>query len=304
MRVLLSGASGLIGSALAPALTESGHRITRLVRSEPNTAAGEVFWDPQAGQLELGPLEGTDAAVHLAGETIAGRWTADKKARIWESRVKSTLLLAESLGRLKSPLQVFLSASAVGYYGDRGEELLNEESAPGKGFLADVCRNWESAAAVIEPLGIRTVQLRTGVLLSPHGGALQRMLPAFRMGVGGRLGSGRQYMSWIAMDDLIGIILHLLATPSLRGPVNAVAPNPVTNREFTKTLGRVLHRPTICPAPAFAIRLGLGEMGQELLLASTRVEPAKLNASGYAFQHPHLEGALRSLLGQRNWRKS
>ena len=299
MNILITGSSGLLGSALVPSLTAAGHRVTRLVRSERGRNAGAVYWNPEAGTLDMAGLEGIDAAVHLAGETIAERWTAEKKARIRQSRVASTRLLSERLGEMKRPPKVFVSASAIGYYGNRGGELLDEQSASGSGFLADVCREWESATGPAEARGIRTVRLRIGVVLSASGGALAKMLPPFRMGVGGKLGSGTQYMSWIAIDDLIGIVQQAIASDTLSGPVNAVAPNPVTNLEFTKTLGKVLQRPTIFPVPAFAVRLLFGEMGQELLLGSTRVAPRRIIESGYKFRYPALEGALQAVLASR-----
>ena len=237
--------------------------------------------------------------MHLAGENIAvRRWTPAQKARIRDSRVQGTRLLAQSLARLQQPPTVMVCASAIGFYGDRGEELLTEGSAPGSGFLTDTCRAWEAAAQPASEKDIRVVNLRLGVVLSPGGGALAKMLLPFRLGVGGKIGSGRQYMSWIEIDDVVGVIHYALTTDELRGPVNAVAPNPVTNREFTKTLGRVLSRPTIFPMPAFAARLAFGEMADELLLASTRVKPARLQNSGYYFRHPRLEDALRHLLGK------
>lgn len=300
MKVLVSGASGLVGSAVIPALTGGGHEVVQLVRSQPRPGASEVRWDPQAGEIDAAGLKGVEAAVHLAGESIAtGRWTAARKARILESRVKGTQLLAEALAGLEQPPKVLVSASAVGYYGDRGEETLTEDSGSGSAFfLSNVCRQWEAATEPAAGAGIRVVNLRFGVILSAAGGALPRLLTPFRMGVGGRLGSGRQFMAWIAIDDVIGAIVHAVGTESLQGPVNAVAPQPVTNREFTKTLGRVLGRPTVFPMPAFAARLAFGQMADELLLASQRVEPTKLLASGYQFRLPDLEAALRHVLGK------
>lgn len=297
MKVLVTGSTGLVGSALVPFLLTSGHQVARLVRSPP-TAGGDVHWDPAAGRLEPTNLEGLDAVVHLAGERITGRWTAAKKARIRSSRVQGTRLLAETLARLARPPKTLVCASAIGYYGDRGDEVLREESPSGAGFLAEVCREWEAAARPAAEKGIRVVHLRIGVVLSAAGGALALMLTPFKLGLGGRVGSGQQYMSWIAIDDLAGIIQHALTNESLRGPVNAVAPRAITNREFTKTLGRVLGRPTVFPMPAFAARLAFGQMADELLLASARVEPARLIASGYKFRTPELEAALRHLLGK------
>lgn len=298
MHILVSGASGLIGSALTPCLEASGHRVTRLVRGRARPGWGEVAWEPEAGRMPPPALEGVDAVVHLAGESIAGRWTADKKRRIYDSRVRGTQVLCAALRQVVRPPKVFVCASAIGYYGHRGERLLLEESRAGKDFLARVCVDWEAAAAPAAERGIRVVSLRLGMVLSASGGALGEMLPPFRLGLGGVLGGGAQYVSWIALNDVVGAILHVLMTESLRGAVNLVAPRPVRNREFTKTLGRVLRRPTRCAMPAFAARLLFGEMADALLLASTRVEPGQLNASGYAFRHPELEGALRHLLGK------
>lgn len=300
MRVLISGSTGLVGSALIPLLATGGHTVVRLVR--PGSAAVDgttVRWDPSSGSVDTARLEGLDAVVHLAGESVAGRrWTAARKERIRASRVDGTRLLGEVLTRLSRRPQVLACASAVGFYGSRGGEILREESPPGNDFLAGVCTEWEAAAQVAARAGIRVVNLRFGVILSPAGGALAKMLLPFRLGAGGILGDGRQYVSWVAIDDAVGAILHVLGTESLRGPVNVVAPRPVTNRELTKTLGRVLGRPTILPMPAFAARVVFGEMADALLLASQRVEPARLRASGYRFRFPELEGALRHLLGK------
>jgi len=293
MKVLVSGSSGLIGSALLPVLTAAGHQTTRLVRKQ-GTAG--VFWNPDEDVIDAAALEGFDAVVHLAGESIAARrWTPMQKAKITDSRVKGTRLLAGALAKLQRRPAVFVSASAIGYYGDRGDEVLTEESASGRGFLPEVCRLWESAASAAAP-DIRIVHPRTGIVLAKNGGALPRMALPFRMGVGGRIGSGRQYMSWIALDDLTRIILYCIENPTIRGAVNAVAPSPVTNAEFTKVLGRVLSRPALFPLPAFAARLALGEMANELLLASNRVVPSKLLAAGFTYRHTDLEEALRSTL--------
>jgi len=300
MDILVSGSRGLIGSALVSFLTAEGHRVIPLVRSKPDSpAADAVRWDPEAGRIDPVGLEGLDAAVHLAGENLAeGRWTAEKKARIRDSRVRGTQLLCAALAGLEQPPQVLIGASAIGYYGDRGEETLTEESEPGSGFLADVCREWEAATEPATQRGIRVVNLRFGMVLSATGGALATMLPPFRKGVGGVLGNGKQFMSWIALDDVVGVIYHALLTPSLQGPVNAVSPHPVTNRQFTRILGKVLRRPTLLALPAFAARLAFGEMADALLLASARVEPTRLLETGFAFRYPELEGALRHLLGQ------
>lgn len=297
MRILISGASGMVGSALIPFLTTGGHQVTKLVRKQPG--ANEAQWNPAEQQIDQAALANCDAVVHLAGDNIAdGRWTKAKKERILESRVQGTRLLAESLAKLATPPRVLVCASAIGYYGSRGDEWLDETSTSGAGFLAEVCRQWEAATAPARQAGIRVVHVRFGVILSPKGGALAKMLLPFKLGAGGVIGSGEQYWSWITLDDVIGAIHHAVLTESLHGPVNVVAPQPVTNREFTKTLGRVLNRPTIFPMPAFAARLALGEMADELLLASQRVRPTQLEQSAYVFRHPQLEPALRALLGK------
>ncbi len=299
MRILLSGASGLIGSSLLPSLTARGNEVSRLVRAASKTREGEIAWDPPRATIDGASLEGFGAVVHLAGENIAaGRWTAEKKRRILESRRNGTRLLADALSRLSRPPRVLVSASAVGYYGDRGDEKLHEESKPGKGFLSEVCIAWEEATKPALLKGIRVVRLRIGMVLSAAGGALEQMLRPFRLGLGGRIGRGRQYMSWIAVDDLVGAIIQSIENERLEGAVNAVAPTPVTNLEFAKTLGQVVSRPALLPAPALALRVLFGEMAEELLLASTRVEPARLLSSGYRFSYPELEGALRHILGR------
>lgn len=299
MHILVSGSHGLIGSALVPFLTTGGHQVTRLSRSA-NAAASTLQWDPEAGRLPTPALDGLDAVVHLAGENIAsGRWTAEKKARIHDSRVNGTRLLCEALAQLAHPPQVLVSASAIGFYGDRGDTVVTESSRPGADFLAQVCREWEAATEPARARGIRVVNLRFGMVLSPAGGALAKMLTPFRLGAGGILGDGQQYVSWIALDDVVSVILHALTTEALQGPVNAVAPHPVTNRQFTKTLGHVLGRPTLFPMPAFAARAMFGEMADALLLASIRAEPGQLQTTGYAFGYPELEDALRHLLGKQ-----
>jgi uncharacterized protein (TIGR01777 family) len=296
MKILISGSTGLVGSSLLFYLGSKGHQIKTLVRGEP-THPSQIRWNP----TQIGPasaaLEGIDAVVHLAGESIAsGRWTKSRKSAIRDSRVLGTQRLTESLLRMQVAPKVYLCASAIGYYGDRGAQALNEESAPGNDFLADVCQSWEAATLPATQKGIRVVNLRFGMILSAQGGALAKMLLPFKWGVGGMIGSGAQVMSWIALDDILGIIAFALNGEGLRGPINAVAPKAVTNKEFTKTLGRVLHRPTILPLPAFAARLAFGEMANALLLSSARVEPARLLAAGYPFQWPDLDGALRHLL--------
>ncbi len=299
MKVLVTGSSGLIGSALVPSLSADGHQVTRLVRPKTRPGAEQVVWDPDAGRLDPATIEGFDAVVHLAGENVAGRrWTAEQKRRLRDSRVKSTQLLAGTLARLAHPPRTLISASAVGYYGDRGDEILTEDSSSGSDFPSGMCRDWEEAAELAVRSNIRVVKLRIGAVLSPAGGALALMLPSFKAGLGAALGSGCQYMSWIAIDDLTGVIQHVLSNESLSGPLNAVAPQPVTNREFTKTLGRVLGRPTFLAVPSFVLRIAVGEIAEALLLASQRVLPARLQSSGYTFRHSALEGALRHLLGK------
>jgi len=295
MDVLVTGASGMVGSALVAALAAKGRKVRRLVRDGGDEH--DVSWRPDRGEIERERLSGLGAVVHLAGEPIGrGRWTAEKKARIRDSRVRGTRLLCEALAGLPAPPAVLACASAIGFYGSRGDEPLDEESPIGSGFLADVCREWEAAARPAIETGIRVVHLRFGFILSTAGGGLAQMLPPFRLGLGGPLGGGRQWMSWIALEDAVGAIDHALATGSLRGPVNVVAPAPVVNSDFTKTLGRVLGRPAFLPVPAAAVRLLFGEMGEELLLSSQRVAPKRLLASGCPFRWPELEPALRRIL--------
>ena len=299
MKILVSGSHGLVGSLLLPVLSGKGHQVVRLVRGLSTAVGSEIAWDPEGGRLNPAHLSGFDAVVHLAGESIAARrWTQAQKLRIRESRTRGTQLLSEAIAGLSKPPQTLLSASAIGYYGDRGEQWLVEESAPGPGYLPQVCEAWEAATEPAVRKGIRVVCLRFGIILSPAGGALAKMLPPFRMGAGGILGSGRQYMSWISLDDAVGAVLQALETAPLSGPVNVVSPQPVTNAEFTKTLGRVMKRPTMFPMPAFAARLVFGEMADALLLSSARVEPKRLLAFSYPFSHIELEPALRHLLGR------
>ena len=300
LRIAITGASGLVGSRLAPFLTAGGHEVLRLVRRPP-TASDEIHWDPDKGNVDADSLEDLDAVIHLAGESIAsGRWNDRLKERIRDSRVRGTSVLSEALAGLERPPKVLVAASAIGYYGDRADTVVDENNEPGSGFLADVCTAWEAATTAASTAGVRVVNLRIGIVLAADGGALAAMLPAFRLGAGGRVGSGRQWMSWIAIDDLIGAIHHCLTQDSLAGPVNAVAPNPVTNRDFTRVLARVMRRPSILPVPSLAIRTLLGEMGDSLLLASTRVRPQRLEDSPFTFQHPDLEAALRVELGREN----
>ena len=293
LRIAIGGGSGLVGSALIPLLKSVGHSVVQLVRRPPRDAC-EVFWDPAGGVIDDAPLNGLDAAVPLGGTGVAqGRWTAERKAEIRNSRVNSTDLLSRTLAHLNDPPATFICASATGYYGDRGDEMLTEESSPGTGFLPDVCRLWESATEPARQAGIRVVNLRTGVVLSANGGALRRMLLPFKLGLGGVVGSGRQYMSWIALTDLVGAIEFLLTAEAVSGPVNAVAPNAVSNRDFTRALGRVLRRPTLLPLPAFAVRAAFGEMGEVLLLEGCRVHPTRLENAGFSFLYPELEETLR-----------
>ncbi len=297
MKVLVSGASGLIGTALRLHLGSLGHSVVRLVRGAPASDSSQIAWDPDAGVIDSARLAGIDAAVNLAGASIARwPWTSRHKRRVMESRVRSTTLLARAVSGLTPRPRVFVSASGIGFYGNRGDAILREDSPQGAGFLADVCAAWESAAVEAARSGIRVATMRIGMVLSGAGGALPALVRPFRLGLGGPLGNGRQYMSWIAIADLVGALTHAIDRDDLSGPINAVAPHTVTNTEFTRTLGRVLHRPTLLPTPAFALRLLLGEMADELLLASARAEPARLLASGFAFRYPTLEGALRQAL--------
>ena len=293
-RAVVSGASGLVGSRLVEHLRGSGYRVSRLVRG--GGQPGDVAWDPAGQRIDEAGLEGVDAVVHLAGESIAaGRWTNARKARIRDSRVTGTRLLVDALGRLRKPPRVLLSASAVGYYGDRGDDWLEETAGPGMGFLAEVCRDWEAAAERASAHGIRVVRYRMGLVLASEGGALGRMLPVFRSGLGGTLGTGRHYQSFITRHDLERAMLHGLETDAVSGAVNAVSPYPVTNREFTRVLARVLRRPAVLPVPAFALRVGLGELAGELL-SSQRARPSVLERAGFEFEHSELELALRAVL--------
>jgi uncharacterized protein len=299
MKILVTGSSGLIGSALIPLFIKQGHQVVRLVRYTKAPGENTVVWDPDSRKVETGSLEQMDAAVHLAGENIAaGRWTEGQKKRIRESRVRGTRLLSEALARLAAPPRVLVSASAVGFYGSRGDEILTEGSLPGTGFLTDVCKEWEAATEPARQKGIRVVNLRTGMVLSSKGGALATMLPAFKAGAGGKIGDGQQFICWIAIDDLVRAIAHAIANESLSGPVNAVAPNPVRNVGLTETLGKVLGRPTFLTLPAPVVRLIFGEMADALLLASQRVQPRRLLDAGFVFQFPDLEAALRHSLSK------
>ena len=296
MRIAISGSTGLVGSSLAAALQAEHGQVTRLVRKDP--AACDVLWDPQATAFDAAPLARREAVVHLAGENIAsGRWNTAKKSQIRQSRVQPTQVLDRALANAEKKPRVFVSASAIGYYGDAGETWLSEQSPAGDDFLAEVCQAWEAATQPARDAGIRVVNLRIGVVLSKTGGALAKMLTPFRLGLGGRVGNGRQYWSWIALPDLVGVIRHALTCDALEGPVNTVAPAPVTNAEFTRILGRVLGRPTLFPLPAFMARAMLGEMADALLLSSTRVSAEKLQQSEYRFEYPELESALRGVIG-------
>ena len=298
LTVAISGSSGFLGRNLRHLLTTGGHRVLRLVRSRAKVGEGSVYWNPSLGEVDHDGLAGVDAIVHLAGEPLVGvRWTEVKKQEILRSRKDGTEWIAHTAARLSPPPRVLVCASAVGYYGNRGDEVLTEESRAGRGFLADVCHAWEKAAAPARRAGIRVVHLRQGVALSSDGGALQLMLPAFRAGAGGRLGDGRQYFPWIGLDDTLGLILHAIATPEVRGPINVTAPYPITNATFTSALGRVLGRPTLLPIPSLAIHALLGEMGRTVLLGGQRAVPEKAEETGYEFLHPSIEEALRFGLG-------
>jgi uncharacterized protein len=298
--ILLSGASGMLGTALREALASRGTRILQLVRRDPS-ATSEIRWDPSASRpiTDLQPLEGLSAAIHLSGASVAGhRWTAAYKREMAISRVESTRSLATILSSLHQPPSAFIAASAAGFYGNRGDELLDERSSPGNGFLADLCRAWEAAAQPAVDAGVRVVHPRFGVVLSAQGGALAKMLLPFKLGLGGRLGSGRQWMSWISLADAVAALLFLVDSPELAGPFNLTAPEPVTNSAFTRALARAVHRPAVLPAPAFALRLALGEMADEALLASARVLPARLTAAGFSFAHATIDQALAAALQQ------
>jgi uncharacterized protein (TIGR01777 family) len=294
--VIVTGATGLVGTPLVASLEAAGAKVIRGTR-RPTSSAGEMYWNGEKGEIDAAKLEGADAVVHLAGENIAGRrWSESFKREIRDSRVKGTRLIADAIARAANKPKALICASAIGYYGNRGDELLNENSPPDNDFLGDVCREWEASCQAARDAGVRVVNARIGVILSPKGGALAKMLTPFKLGLGGKIGDGRQYMSWIALDDVVGAFHFLVAHPTASGPVNLTAPNPATNAEFTKTLGHVLHRPTIFPMPAFAAKLAFGEMADALLLSSTRVAPRALEAAGYAFKLPQLEPALRHLL--------
>ncbi|MCE9590586.1 MAG: TIGR01777 family oxidoreductase [Planctomycetes bacterium] len=296
LTIAMTGASGLVGKQLSAFLTTGGHKVIRLVRGEPKP--GEVQWDIDTGVANPEALEGIDAVIHLAGENIAeGRWTEAKKTRIFESRVKGTRTLVDAIMNLKSKPKTFITASAVGFYGDRGQEIMTEFSRVGDGFLADVCREWEGACMPAQDAGIRVVNVRLGMVLTLAGGALAKMITPFRFGAGGVMGNGEQFWSWVTIEDAIGAFHHVLMNEGVTGPVNAVAPDAATCHDFTKLLGRVLHRPTVFPMPAMVANMVFGEMADALLMASVRVDPMRLTETGYQFRHPDLESALRHMLG-------
>jgi uncharacterized protein len=295
-RILVSGVSGPIGAALLPSLRTNGCSVVRLVRG-PAKSEEQISWDP-AEPLDPQAVSGFDAVIHLAGESVFGRWTAAKKSKIRDSRVVGTFNLSSALALAEDKPSVFVCGSAIGYYGNRGDEVLREESAPGTGFLAEVCQDWEEATTPAVRAGIRTAHIRTGIVLSPKGGALGAMLTPFKLGLGGRTGSGRQWLSWIDVRDMVGAIHHIMKNDLIQGPVNMVAPKPVRNAEFAKTLASVLSRPAIFPLPAFAVKLAFGEMGEECLLSGQKVEASKLIASGYPFRYRELRASLEAILGR------
>ena len=295
-KVLISGASGLLGSALSDYLLNEGHTVFKLVRNQPKSD-NEIFWNPMTGELDLKYLEGFDSIVNFSGKNIGlGRWTKKSKKVIFDSRILSTTLLSESISKLKNRPESFLSSSAVGYYGETGKEFVNEGTDNGKGFLSDLCVNWENATMPAVKAGVRVIQLRSGVVLSAKGGALAKMLPPFKFGIGGRLGNGSQYFSWILIEDYVRALFHLMTSENIQSPVNIVSPEPVTNREFTKILAKVLHRPAIIPVPAFVLKILLGQVAEEILLSSTRAIPQLLMGSGFKFKYPALEDALNKCL--------
>ncbi len=300
MKILISGSSGLIGTTATAGLQADGHHVVHLVRSVKTANAGDVQWDPMRATVDVAGFEGVDVVIHLSGAGIAdGRWTEERKQLLRSSRIDTTRVLVDSLSRLKQKPRTLIVASAIGYYGNRGDEILTESSTNGTDFLALLCRDWEAEASRAAAMGIRTVMLRTGVVLSGKGGALPRMITPFKLAVGGRLGNGQQWMSWIAIEDVLGIIRHAIANEQVSGPVNVVAPSPVRNEEFTRLLAGMLHRPAIFPAPAFVLRLAMGEMADALLLSSDRVKPDRMLAAGYKFRFEILEPALRAAVLSR-----
>lgn len=298
MKVLIAGSSGLLGSAIDAALTSAGYQTFKLKRSVTAEKATDILWDPHKGILDPIDIEGMDVIINLAGENILGRWTDEKKRRLLDSRLSSTNLLVSTISQLNFPPELFINASAIGYYGNRGDELLTDRSSEGEGFLPEVCRLWEEAAEKVKESNVRCAILRIGVVLSADGGALKNMLLPFKLGLGGKMGSGKQYMSWIAIDDIVGAVLHIIRNKNCEGVFNLTSVEPVTNAEFTRTLGSVLQRPTFLTVPAFAVRLIFGELGDALLLSSSRVMPEKLLENQYHFLYPHLQDALKHLLNK------
>lgn len=296
MKVLISGSTGFVGSALTKSLQTREHDVHRLIRPPRIAHKKDILWNPVEGYIEKSKITGFDAVIHLSGENIAARWTKAKKKRIYESRIHTTKLLAKTLAQLSTPPEVFVCASAIGYYGERADEILTEESACGKGFLAELCRDWEDAAEPACNAGIRTVHLRFGIILHPTGGVLKKMLPIFKLGLGGPVGDGTQYWSWITLEDTIDAVEHILNNPSITGTVNIISPNPVTNREFTKTLACFLKRPAFLPAPKSILKFALGQFAQQTLLASTRAIPEKLLGTGFIFKYPELKQALSGIM--------
>ncbi len=299
MKIAISGSTGLIGSTLSAYFEARGERVLRLVRHEPRNNELEIRFEPSTGKIDSDRLNSVDVVIHLAGESIAsGRWTETRKKRILDSRVNGTKLISETIGGLDGGPKLLLAASGSNFYGDCGEAVIGEDEPSGEGFLADVCRQWEAATRPAARKGIRVISFRMGVVLAPNAGALAKMLPIFKLGLGGKIGSGHQYLPWVAIDDVARAIEHMIRDSSLHGPVNLMAPEPVTNRQFTKALGAALHRPALFPVPAFAVRLLFGQMGDETLLTSCRGVPKKLAESGFAFAHPEIGEALRSMLSK------
>ena len=299
MKVVITGASGMVGTALAERLRSQGDEVVSYARSVRPDQTGKYLWNPEAGTIDPEGLSGATAVVNLAGENIAAkRWTPEQKEKIRASRVKGTTLLAQTIAAMTNKPEVLVSASAIGFYGDRGDEMLTENSAPGNGFLAEVCREWEQSTKAAEASGVRIVLARLGVVLSKDGGALQKMMPIFQLGGGGIIGSGRQYMSWVTLDDVVNALIFAIKTKSVTGAINIVAPNSVRNSEFTDALGHALHRPVVLPLPAFAAKIIMGEMADELLLSSARVEPLALEGNKFGFEFPNLAGALLHTLGK------
>lgn len=299
MKVLISGASGFVGSALVKKLQSQKHEVFRLVRKKQKLQKDEIYWNPENSEIEAEKLTGFDAVIHLAGENVFGRWTEAKKRKIYESRVHGTLFLSETLSKLKKPPKMLLSASAIGIYGNRGDEILDESSQVGKGFLAETAHDWESATRAASDTGIRVIHYRISLVLSSRGGAMEKILPPFKMGVGGKLGKGQQWMSWISLEDLLNSMLFCLENEKISGPVNACAPEPVQNETFTHDLGKALHRPTLATVPEFALKLALGEMAEEALLSSIRVIPKRLLDFKFPFQYPKLPQAIQAILQER-----